>query len=116
MQALARWGITALIGESFADIFFTNCVALGVPCVTASEEDIALLFEMVEEDPMQDVAVDLHSRSATFRERTFAVEIPESARHQLLNGTWNATRVLLQAADKTRAIAERLPYMRGFDA
>ena len=32
-QALIRWGIKALIAESFAEIFFGNCTANGVPCV-----------------------------------------------------------------------------------
>ena len=113
-QALARWGIKALIGESFADIFFSNCVALGVPCVSANEETITRILEMVEEDPTHDVAVDLHSRTVTLGGRTFPVELPDSARHQLLEGTWDATRVLLQAADRIGATAEGLPYIRGF--
>src|SRR6266446_4388216 len=49
-QALLRWGIKALVGESFADIFFGNCVALGIPCVTASEHDVRALTATVEND------------------------------------------------------------------
>ncbi len=44
-QALMRWGIRAVIGESFAEIFFGNCLALGIPCLTASHPDVAALQE-----------------------------------------------------------------------
>ncbi|MEO1378643.1 MAG: isopropylmalate isomerase, partial [Cyanobacteria bacterium J06635_10] len=42
-QALAKWGIKAIVGQSFAEIFFGNCVAIGVPCVIAAPEAIKQL-------------------------------------------------------------------------
>ena len=33
-QALMRWGVRAIVAESYAEIFFGNCTALGVPAVT----------------------------------------------------------------------------------
>ena len=39
-QALIRWGIRAIIGESFADIFYSNCIAIGIPCFTLPKESI----------------------------------------------------------------------------
>jgi 3-isopropylmalate/(R)-2-methylmalate dehydratase small subunit len=113
-QALMRWGIKALIGESFADIFFGNCVALGVPCVTASEADVAALMAAVEKDPAGELIVDLTSMTASFGGASYQVTLPEGARKQLMEGTWDATRTLLDALDQTRATAARLPYVRGF--
>jgi 3-isopropylmalate/(R)-2-methylmalate dehydratase small subunit len=114
-QALLRWGIKALIGESFADIFFGNCVALGMPCVTASEADVAALMEAVEGDPAHDLAIDLESLTATYLGRTYPVALPAGVRNQFLEGTWDGTRVLLDAGERIRQAAARLPYVRGFN-
>jgi len=114
-QSLLRWGIKALIGESFADIFFGNCVALGMPCVTASEETVAALMEAVERDPAHDLVIDLEALTATYLGRTYAVDLPAGVRNQFLQGTWNGTRVLLDAGERIRQTAARLPYVRGFN-
>jgi 3-isopropylmalate/(R)-2-methylmalate dehydratase small subunit len=113
-QALFRWGVKALVGESFADIFFGNCIAMGLPCVTASEADVAELMAAVEDDPAHDLTVDLEAMTVSHRGRSFAIRIPEGARRQLLEGTWDATRVLLSAEAEVKRTAERLPYVRGF--
>jgi len=113
-QALLRWGIKGIVGESFADIFFGNCVALGIPCVTASEVDVAALMAAVEADPGHDLLIDLGTMTATYVEARCPVNMPDGARQQLLEGTWDATRILLDALDQTRATAARLPYVSGF--
>ncbi len=113
-QALLRWGIKALVGESFADIFFGNCVSLGMPCVTAPEADILALMAAVEEDPAHDMAVDVEALSVSYRGRTYPVRLPAGARAQLLDGSWDATRILLQAEAETRQTAARLPYVKRF--
>jgi 3-isopropylmalate/(R)-2-methylmalate dehydratase small subunit len=113
-QALMRWGIKDLVGESFADIFFGNCVTMGIPCVTTGEADLLALMEAVEADPAHDLAVDLASLQATYRGKSYAVSMPTGPRNQLLEGTWDATRILLAAAPETKATATRLPYVRGF--
>jgi 3-isopropylmalate/(R)-2-methylmalate dehydratase small subunit len=113
-QALLRWGIKALVGESFADIFFGNCVALGIPCVTACEADVAALMAAVEEDPAHDLTVDVAAGTATYRGTVYPVSFPTGARQQLLDGTWDATRILLQAEKEIRRTAARLPYVSGF--
>jgi 3-isopropylmalate/(R)-2-methylmalate dehydratase small subunit len=113
-QALLRWGIKALVGESFADIFFGNCLALGMPCVSAREDDVLALITAVEEDPAHDLTVDVDALTATYRGKTYPVTLSASARSQLLEGTWDATRILLQAEPQVRQTAARLPYLDGF--
>ena len=113
-QALMRWGVRAIVGESFADIFFGNCVAMGLPCVTASEQDVAALVAATEEDPAHDMHVDLEKRTVEYRGKSYAIRMPEGSRKQLLDGTWDATRVLLAAAEQVRSTAKKLPYVGGF--
>jgi 3-isopropylmalate/(R)-2-methylmalate dehydratase small subunit len=113
-QALLRWGIKALVGESFADIFFGNCVALGIPCVTANEADVLALMAAIEEEPTQALAIDIEALAATYRDKAYPITLPASARTQLLEGSWDATRILLQAEEQVRQTAARLPYTNGF--
>jgi 3-isopropylmalate/(R)-2-methylmalate dehydratase small subunit len=115
-QALMRWGFDAFVGGSFAEIFFGNCTALGLPCVTLEPGDLAALMDAVTLDPEQPVEVDLEARSVRHRGATFAANVPDGARRQLLEGSWNATAVLLGAGDAIEATAQRLPYTNGFSA
>lgn len=113
-QAMWRWGVQAIVGESFADIFFGNCVAMGIPCVVAGEADVAKLLRAIEEDPAHELAVDLEARTATYRGVSIPVSMPDGARTQLLRGTWDATRILVDALGEVRATAGRLPYVSSF--
>jgi 3-isopropylmalate/(R)-2-methylmalate dehydratase small subunit len=87
---------------------------MGIPCVTADETDVLLLMEDVEAEPEQPVAVDLRTRTVTYDDKVVRIQIPESARSQLLEGAWDATGQLLEGMDAVRATAARLPYVAGF--
>ncbi len=113
-QALMRWGFRALVGGSFAEIFAGNCTALGLPCATLPDADLAALLDSVELDPGQELVVDLEACTLTSRAGTMALGVPAGARQQLLAGSWNATSVLLEAGDAIEAAAARLPYVQGF--
>ncbi|HSP96079.1 MAG TPA: 3-isopropylmalate dehydratase small subunit [Candidatus Dormibacteraeota bacterium] len=113
-QAMLRWGIKALVGESFADIFFGNCVALGMPCATASETDVGRLMAAVEADPSEDLVIDVEALTATYGALVLPVHLPAGIRNQFLAGTWDATRVLLEATPRIRETAARLPYVGRF--
>jgi 3-isopropylmalate/(R)-2-methylmalate dehydratase small subunit len=115
-QALMRSGFDAFIGGSFAEIFFGNCTALGLPCVTLAAGDLEELMDAVTLAPEQPLKIDLVARSITHRGRSFAATIPDGARSQLLEGTWNATSVLLAAGDAIEKTGAALPYLSGFEA
>lgn len=110
-QALMRWnkGIKAIVGESFAEIFFGNCVALGIPCVTASHADIERL-KAGAASPDAVVAVDLEANRATAGDVTITTQMDEAPRNQLMSGRWDSTSELLAGAPTVKATATALPY------
>ena len=109
-QALMRWGIRAIIGESFGEIFHGNCVAIGVPAAVASEEDVVRLMDAVELDPSQEVALDLVGRVVRWRGGSAPATVGDGPRQQLLEGTWDAMATLIAAEDQIRATEKKLPY------
>ncbi len=113
-QALMRFGFNAFVGASFAEIFHGNCTALGLPCVTLGERDLAALMDAVELDPKQRVAVDLAARTVTSRAGVMAASINPGTRQALLEGSWNATAVLTEAGDAIERTARSLAYVSGF--
>lgn len=96
-QAIYRAGFRALIGESFAEIFFGNSTALSMPCVSASKADIEALAAAVEQDPALEVTVDVERLEVRYAERSFRVSLPESAQKALVSGRWDPIADLLEA-------------------
>jgi 3-isopropylmalate/(R)-2-methylmalate dehydratase small subunit len=115
-QAILRWGkgISGIIGESFAEIFFGNCVALGIPCVIVDEKTIGELMAAVERDPDVDVAIDLESKSVTAGSARYPCAIADGPRKQFLEGRWDSTAELLAAKDRIRETAAKIPYFDGY--
>ena len=113
-QALVRWGIRAVVAESFAEIFSGNCVMLGTPTVVASKADILALQEVIANDPSRELTVDLEQMTVSDGERTYSVSMPESRRNALVEGTWDSTAMLVANNELVRATAAKLPYMSGF--
>ncbi|MEB3213926.1 MAG: 3-isopropylmalate dehydratase small subunit [Leptolyngbyaceae bacterium] len=110
-QAIARWGIKALVGESFAEIFFGNCVAMGIPCVVADAEAIGQLQRAIEADPSIRLTIDLESLNVTFGDEAIAVQMGEGPRQMFLSGTWDACGQLVAQANQIRSTASSLPYV-----
>ncbi|HLU48221.1 MAG TPA: 3-isopropylmalate dehydratase small subunit [Planctomycetota bacterium] len=110
-QSLLRWGIRGIVGESFAEIFFGNCVALGVPCITLERSQVEALQKAIEADPAVEVTLDLESRTVRRGDVSYAGAIPDGARRAFLTGTWDSTALLLAAPEEIDAVAQGLPYV-----
>jgi 3-isopropylmalate/(R)-2-methylmalate dehydratase small subunit len=113
-QALMRWGIRAIVGGSFGEIFFGNCVILGIPCLRASQEDLEWLQKAVSRSPGEAVTVDVEKQEVRLGDRVIKATIPDAPRNQLVGGTWDSTAVLLEAGAAIESTAGRLPYVKGF--
>jgi 3-isopropylmalate/(R)-2-methylmalate dehydratase small subunit len=102
-QALYRFGVRAIIAESFAEIFFGNCTTLGIPCVCATAEDIQKLAQAVEADPQIEIKVDIDAQRVFFGDQNFTVAIPDTARDALLSGKWDPIAELLETKNQVQA-------------
>ena len=108
-QALMRFGFNAFVGSSFAEIFAGNCTALGLVCATLGDDDLENLMGSVELDPQQEVTIDVAGGKVTSRAGTAPALIPDGTKKQLLEGTWDATGMLLDHADDVTRTAASLP-------
>lgn len=120
-QALMRWGIRALIGESFAEIFFGNCLVLGIPCLSAEPDTVRALQEAIAADPGAELLLDLEALEVELESEfvganRWRVHLDPGPHQMLVSGQWDGTGQLLANAAGLAATAARLPYLAGFSA
>jgi len=113
-QGLHRWGIEAVIGESFAEIFFGNSVMIGMPCVTAAPADVRALMDLIEKRPATEITLDLVAGTCEAEGFRCPVSLPPNARDAFMTGAWDTTGMLLDRYEEVDAASARLPYVTGF--
>jgi len=113
-QALNRFGIKAIVGESFAAIFAGNCTIMGVPTVVVGEKEMQQLMRSVEENPKTEYAVDLESKTLTYGNLKIAIDLPETYRTALTTGSWDSTALLRANLERVKRTAAKLPYINRF--
>jgi len=111
-QALHRFGINAIIAESFAEIFAGNCASLGVVGVTVSAKDIVDLLNAVKQNPQTLFEINLNAKTVSYNGRSANFEMPEGRRQAFLNGTWDALAVLQQNESSIKKTESRLVYLK----
>ena len=115
-QALIRRGIRALIGESFAEIFFGNCLTLGVPCLSGSHDDVAALQALVSREPTTVLTIDVAGLTVGSGDRQWSLQLAEGPLSALVSGQWDGTSQLVAHDAELRAAAARLPYLNSIAA
>lgn len=113
-QALYRYGINAIVGESFAAIFAGNCTMMGLPTVTVAPGDIDKLMQAVEKDPRAIFTLDIGAKTVSYGEHKIAVDLPETYRSALTSGSWDSTALLRANLNEVKKTAAKLPYMNNF--
>jgi 3-isopropylmalate/(R)-2-methylmalate dehydratase small subunit len=113
-QAIARWGIQAIVGVSFAEIFFGNSLMIGLPCATVTPDQIEKLMAAIESDPSVACAVDLPAKTISAGSVTVPLGMPEAVRSALMSGDWDATALLVDHYEQVEQVAARLPYVSGW--
>lgn len=109
-QALHRWGIRAIVGESFAEIFFANAVMLGLPCVTLGDAHVQALMAAVEAAPADVITVDVAHDRVSLGDQVWPSALPPHAKDALTSGHWDGAGLLLERYEEVDALAARLPY------
>jgi len=112
-QALMRWGIDAIVGESFAEIFAGNCLALGIPTVTADQETIRELQDYIEKYPDAEIEVDVAGETVHYDDRTVEVTVDDAQRKALVDGIWDTTALMKANRNAIAETADSLPYVEG---
>jgi 3-isopropylmalate/(R)-2-methylmalate dehydratase small subunit len=115
-QAIRRRGYRAVVGESFSEIFFGNSVALGMPCVNGAPADVARLQELVTQSPELVVSIDLEPMRLQCGDWSMPLRMPGPARESFLDGSWDATGLLLDRYEEVEKTMTRVPYLNGWRA
>lgn len=110
-QAIAKWGIQGIIGESFAEIFLGNCVSIGIPCVTAKSEDIKAVQEVLKANPKAAINLDLESLKAHCGDLSIDVNMNAGSRQSFITGMWDSCGQLIANVEQIRVTATNLPYL-----
>ena len=110
-QALLRWGIRAIIGESFAEIFYCNCIAIGIPCFTLPKK---LVKNIQENKNINNSLCEINIKESTFKSTffNFDLEVKISSKNMFLSGDWDATSTLLANKKLIEKKINDLPYTK----
>ena len=113
-QALMRWGIRAVVGESFAEIFFGNCLALGIPCAVADHDTMLAIQQAAAAQPAEAFNLDVQTGTLSGAGQSWQLQLAGGPQQMLGSGQWDATGQLLSHGDALAATAARLPYLSAF--
>ena len=113
-QSLKRWGIQAIIAESYSEIFYGNCVSLAMPCFTADHDTCARIQSIIEDNPAAELRISVSEATISIGEELIQLKIQPGAQGQFLDGSWDARAGLLENLDAAKEVAAKLPYVSNY--
>ena len=114
-QAMMRWGVDGIVGESYAEIFRDNCKSLGIPAVTTDHETVVELQEWIENNPDGKIDIDVENEEVSYGETTIDVDIDDAMKEALVEGIWDTTALMYSNRSKVEETTADLPYVEGDD-
>jgi len=114
-QAMMRWGVDGIVGESYAEIFRDNCKSLGIPAVTTDHETVVELQEWIENNPDGEIDIDVENEEVSYGETTIDVDIDDAMKEALVEGIWDTTALMYSNRSKVEETTADLPYVEGDD-
>lgn len=84
--ALLDYGIKIVIASSFADIFYGNCFSNQMLPIVLPQSGIDTLFALIKGVDHPELSVDLENQQVIAGEQTFAFDIDEKQKYNLLHG------------------------------
>ena len=115
-QALMRWGIRGIIGQSFAEIFYGNCLALGIPCFTTETSEIKSITKEVKDQPHKRWNLQLNKKILSSSEKTWELSIDKRSLDMLTSGRWDVTSQLISNCNNLRAFMNKIPYLTDYES
>jgi len=110
-QALKRFGIDAIIAESFAEIFAGNCASIGLVGVTTSKDAVDWIINTIRKEPYNIWKIDLENKRIHYdAAHIINLDIPEGRRQSFLDGTWDLMSVLQKNEAGIKKVEQRFSY------
>lgn len=110
--ALTDYGIQAIVGSGFADIFANNAFNNQLLLVTLHAGEIDEMFQMVAAQPGIRFTVDLVNQQVLAGEKSYPFEIDSFRRHCLINGLDAIGLTLQHDADITAYEQKQHAFLR----
>lgn len=104
--ALKDYGFRVVISSRFADIFRGNSGKQGLLAAQVAQEDVELLWKVLETRPGTEVTVDLAARTVTCDDVVVPFHVDDYTRWRLMEGL-DDIGLTLQHADEISAFEER---------
>ena len=97
--ALMDYGFRVVLSSRFADIFRGNSGKAGLLAATLEQEDIELIWKLLEQNPGQEMTINLEERTATLGTHSFQLEVDDYTRWRLMEGLDDIGLTLRQEAE-----------------
>ncbi|MBU2869691.1 3-isopropylmalate dehydratase small subunit [Colwellia sp. E2M01] len=105
--AIEEYGFKVVIAPSFADIFYGNCINIGILPIRLTEAEVEQLFKLSAEAPLT-VDVDLPNNTLTCGDLTFKFSLNEFQQYSLENGV-DSVGWTLNKLDKIKDFEAKMP-------